>query len=74
MIITGKFVKGYGYATHTIQFQLPYFVEQGLPNTEHIITGTLNTDITPSHFEVIKYDYFYKDIPIIFLFTLYLFQ
>jgi hypothetical protein len=63
MKIVGKFVKGYGYATHTIQFQLPYFREEGLPNTEDIITGTLNTDISPDEYKILKYDYFYKGIP-----------
>lgn len=62
MIIEGILAKGLGHATETIPSQKELFKELGLPNVEKFFNGTLNIDISPRKFSVLKYDYFFKAV------------
>lgn len=62
MKISGTITQGYGYGSRAIGFQLPLFKNKGLPNSDDFVKGTLNVEISPAHFEIIKYDYLYENV------------
>ncbi|RUT80168.1 hypothetical protein [Ancylomarina longa] len=71
MRIKAKIVQGYGVASGksgdvrfpmgTIQMQLKYFLERGL-DLSNYYRGTLNVDIAPSHFKMVKPKFFIENM------------
>lgn len=58
--IDGKIVKGFGFATDTIEKQKSFFKD--LPNLDKLYSGTINIDIFPFFIKPVIFDYFYKDV------------
>ena len=67
-ILKGKVAKGYQIASgsnpdkslklnNTIFLQKPFFKEAGIPDIEKYYNGTINLDISPNEFKIIKPDY-----------------
>lgn len=71
MTVSGKIVSGYGaasgirsqehYPDGTIKMQLPFFKALGLDLSQYFM-GTINVDISPRSFEVLKPKYTFENI------------
>jgi len=69
--LAGKVVPGYGvasgrgedkrYPEGTIRLQAPYFKSRGLDLQDHYM-GTINVDISPRSFQVVKPAYFFDQV------------
>ncbi len=68
IILKGKIVKGYRIASglnpdpalklnNTIFLQKPFFEKAGIPGISEMYNGTINFDISPQEFKIIKPDY-----------------
>ena len=62
MKIKGVIKEGLGLAGYTIYKQKPLFRERGLPGIDRMETKTLNLDISPFVFRILRYDYFFEDV------------
>ena len=59
--LKGKIVHGLGIASTTIKQQSKYFEEKGIEHN-FLINGSINVDIAPIEWEIIKPDFKFKNI------------
>lgn len=62
MKLEGIVKEGKGRANITIAKQKPFFKQEGLKNVDNFEDGSINVDISPSKYEVLKFDYFFENI------------
>lgn len=62
MKLEGLIKEGHSRATLYTQKQKPFLKQLGLKNVEKLKDGTINVDIFPLSFRVLKYDYFFENV------------
>jgi len=49
-------------ARRSFKRQKKYFLKLGLPNVEHMFDGTINIDTSPESYEIVGFDYYFKNV------------
>ena len=62
MKLEGIVCKGLGLATKTIPLQKPFFKQKGLKNIDNFKECTINVNISPLKYELLKLDYYFEKI------------